>query len=90
MRLALVMTAFLSGCATAPPEATPAPCRNEALSGFVGQTASAAVGSAMLAQSGARVLRWVGFGQMVTMDYRGDRITVYLDSANRITRASCG
>ena len=29
-------------------------------------------------------------GMMVTMDFRADRLTVYLDAANRVERASCG
>jgi hypothetical protein len=44
----------------------------------------------MLAVSGARDLRWVAKGMMVTMDFRDDRLTVQLDAANRIERASCG
>ena len=44
----------------------------------------------MLRESGARALRWVPKGMMVTMDYRGDRLTVHLDAANRVERANCG
>ena len=44
----------------------------------------------MLAETGARHLRWVAKGMMVTMDYRDDRLTVYLDANNRVERASCG
>jgi len=44
----------------------------------------------MLRASGATKIRWVPKGTMVTMDYREDRLTVYLDAARRIERASCG
>ena len=44
----------------------------------------------MLAASGAKTLRWVAKGMMVTMDYRGDRLTIHLDAANRVERANCG
>jgi hypothetical protein len=44
----------------------------------------------MMKQTGATKIRWVAKGMMVTMDYREDRLTVYLDAANRIERASCG
>jgi len=44
----------------------------------------------MLAASGARVIRWVPKGGVVTMDYRADRITAYLDGSNQVERASCG
>lgn len=67
-----------------------ASCRNEALAQFAGQPASQQLGARMLAASGARVLRWVPKGAMVTMDYREDRITIYLDGSNRVERASCG
>ena len=39
---------------------------------------------------GARTLRWVGYGMAVTMDFSPHRLTVYLDKANRVERASCG
>ncbi|MCY7398715.1 MAG: hypothetical protein LH466_07765 [Sphingomonas bacterium] len=44
----------------------------------------------MLAASGARTLRWVAKGMMVTMEYRGDRLTVHLDANNRVESATCG
>jgi hypothetical protein len=44
----------------------------------------------MMKQTGATKIRWVEKDMMVTMDYREDRLTVYLDAANRIERASCG
>ncbi len=95
MRHALLLPLFaLAACATAPadpivvkPSGT---CRNEALPAFVGQPATPALGTQMLAASGARVLRWVAKGMMVTMDFSDDRLTVYLDAANRVERASCG
>lgn len=85
----------LSACAAVPGEppvmAEPLDlCRREALPSFVGREATQQIGADMLAASGARALRWVAKGMMVTMDYRGDRLTVYLDGANRIERASCG
>ena len=85
----------LAACAIAQSDATavgPAPgtCRNETLAQFTGQPASQDLGGRMLRASGARVLRWVPKGGVVTMDYREDRITVYLDGSNRVERASCG
>ena len=95
MRLAcLLPSLLLAACATTPVDdvvAEPAEtCRRDALAGFVGQPATQALGAKMLGQSGARTLRWVAKGMMVTMDYRGDRLTVHLDAANRVERASCG
>jgi hypothetical protein len=85
----------LSACTIAQSDATtigPAPgtCHSETLAQFAGQPASQALGARMLTASGARVIRWVPKGGVVTMDFRADRITAYLDGANRIERASCG
>ena len=96
MRRSIVALALLplAACTIAesnPVEGVPiASCRNESLDQFTGQPASQELGQKMLAASGARVLRWVPKGGVVTMDYRGDRITVALDEANRVERASCG
>lgn len=88
----------LAACATTPASVVAEPavaepadiCRNDALASFTGQPASQGLGTKMLAVSGARTLRWVPRGMMVTMDYRGDRLTVMLDAANRVERARCG
>ena len=95
MRPALLLLLGLSACSTAPagPPGTTepsAPCRNEGLAAFVGQPATEELGARMLATTGARDLRWVAHGMMVTMDFRADRLTVYLDAASRVERASCG
>jgi hypothetical protein len=96
-KLLLVAPALLAGCAAAP-AAQPVPvvgesgsvCRNDALSGYAGRSASEAVGADILRVSGARVLRWVQPGMMVTMDFREDRVTVWRAAGNRIERVSCG
>ncbi len=98
MNHALLLPALsLAACATTPPPPVPAPpvaapgmCRGDALASFVGQPRSEALGARMLRASGATKIRWVPKGTMVTMDYREDRLTVYLDAARRIERASCG
>ena len=64
--------------------------RNDALAQFAGQPASQESGARMLAASGARTIRWVPKGGVVTMDFRGDRLTVQLDGGNRVEVARCG
>lgn len=93
--LASLLLIPISACTVAQSDATavgPAPgtCRNEALAQFTGQTASQNLGARILAATGARVIRWVPQGGVVTMDFRADRVTVQLDGANRVERASCG
>ena len=68
----------------------PAECRNEVLAQFTGQPASQELGQRMFAASGARTIRWVPKGGVVTMDFSPHRLTVQLDGSNRVERASCG
>lgn len=98
-RLALAVTSLIAACSTVSPAepeipvrgATPGfTCRNQGLDVFVGQVATPEVGAQLLRASGARVIRWVQPGMMVTMDYREDRLTVRLASSNRIVTANCG
>jgi hypothetical protein len=97
-RISLIALALLAACATTP-AAEPAPpaaggsghvCRSEGLATFAGREATAEVGAEILRVSGARHLRWVRPGMMVTMEHREDRVTVWLAAANRIERVSCG
>lgn len=80
----------LSTSGPATPTDTDATCSSEALDSYVGQKASVETGSAMLAASGAKTLRWVPPRSAVTMDFRPDRLTVSYDDDMVITRASCG
>src|SRR5687767_3738877 len=68
----------------------PANCSNATLSQFVGQPASQDLGAQMLRASGARTIRWVPKGGMVTMDFSPTRLTVQLDGSNRVETANCG
>ena len=69
--------------------AAPSTCRSDALAAFTGRQRSAALATEMLKVTGAKTIRWVGPGEMVTMDFRDDRLTVYLDTAGRVERAGC-
>ena len=96
MRMAVVSLCLLPlvACTVAesqPVDGTPlAACRNEPLDQFVGQPASQDLGARILAASGARTIRWVPKGGVVTMDFREDRLTVQLDGSNRVETARCG
>ncbi|HJU77823.1 MAG TPA: I78 family peptidase inhibitor [Sphingomicrobium sp.] len=98
LRIVLIAPALLTACATAP-AAQPGPpatgesghvCRNEGLGVFAGREATDEVGAEILRVSGARHLRWVRPGMMVTMEFREDRVTVWLAAGNRVERVSCG
>ena len=92
--LPALATISLAACATAEPpamgEESGFVCKGHSLPSFVGQTASQDLGARMLTATGAKTIRWVAKGMMVTMDFRADRLTVFLDGANHVESASCG
>ncbi len=92
---ALLVPAACSAVPTPPaaPAATaaaPGTCRTEGLDRFVGQRRSPEAQSQLLAASGARIIRWVEHGMMVTMDFLEDRLTVRLGPDHRIVSLGCG
>lgn len=91
-KVALALGMAMAGCATIGPEAaaTGGACRNEGLQQFVGQAGTAELGAEIQRVSGAKTLQWVAAGTMVTMEFREDRVRVYLDEGNRVQRVSCG
>jgi hypothetical protein len=44
----------------------------------------------VLRSSGARTARVIRPGDMVTMDFRGDRLNVHLTGDGRVERFACG
>ena len=89
---ALALTVpLITACATTQAAASAeGPCSNDALPQFVGQQATADLGARIIRVSGAKTLQWVGAGMMVTMDFRPDRVRVFLDGQNKVERVSCG
>ena len=65
-------------------------CQAEGMSRFVGKAGSSGIGAAIKRASHAAVLRWAPPGVMLTMDYREDRVTVYLGPDKRVTQVRCG
>lgn len=89
------LAAAIGACATAE---QPLPVRGETpgrscdstnIRQFVGRQATSQLGAEMQRVSGAAILRWVPHGTAITMEYRSDRLTVFLDAANRVERVSC-
>lgn len=98
MRSQVLLTAgaglLLSACATqaAPPAqgpAAPHKCDPSNIEQFVGQQKSSELEQKMLQVSGASLVRWAPFGTAITMEFRADRLTVFLDEANKVSRISC-
>lgn len=92
----LASAILLTSCSTAPAQppargATPGrECQSAGLERFAGQPATSEVGAEILRVSKAAVLRWLQPGQIVTMEYRADRVTVALAAGNRIEHVNCG
>lgn len=83
---------IIAACASAtPPVAAPpaGACSPPSLARYVGLAANDSTAARMKRETGKTDLRWVRPGMAVTMDYREDRLTVYVDAANRVERASC-
>ena len=93
-RTALLTPALLAACATTQPpvhgETPGRECQSAGLERFAGQPATSETGAEILRVSRAATIRWVQPGQMVTMEFRADRVTVHLAAGNRIERVSCG
>ena len=87
----------IAACTVATSDQTASPggepsgtCHNDNLAQFVGQPASQELGARMLASSGAKIIRWVPKGGVITMDFNPSRLTVQLDGSNRVESANCG
>ena len=76
-----------------PPHAIPpAPgkCSAANLDGLVGKMRSDATEAEAKAGSGATMIRWIRPGDMVTKDFREERLNLDVDAQGKITRAYCG
>ena len=99
MRKSLFLSpALLAACATTnPPVSTPVhgvtpghKCDVAGTDRFIGQTRSAKAEAAIKRATKAAVLRWSPPNTMLTMDYREDRVTVWVDEAGKISKLRCG
>jgi len=98
LTLAAGLLPCLAACAAAQP-GSPYPggnsadsyvCRNTMLEQFKGRLASAELGNEIIRASGSKTLQWIPAGTMVTMEFRENRVRIYLDEQNKVSRASCG
>jgi len=89
-------SALIAACSTVPAQPvvhgdTPGHvCTADGTQQFVGQARSDQIGAEIQRVSNAAVLRWALPGMMLTMDYRADRVTVWLDPSGKITQIKCG
>ena len=91
---AAALVLLLAACAPAPPAPETPPlsgaCNADAAGALVGRAASAELGTEALRLTGARRLRWIRPGDMVTMDYSPQRLNIHLDAAGKVESLACG
>jgi hypothetical protein len=97
MRFLLAALALTgAGCSyagTPPPAPTPPPpgaCNAAPAQGLVGRQSSPELAREAQRLSGARVWRWLRPGQIVTMEFRGDRLNIRLDAGDKVEGITCG
>ena len=92
----MAIIAITAACAQVPPADAETPPKGEGVCDaskarkLIGRTATRAVRAEALRLTGARTLRRVPKDGVITMDYREDRLNLYLNRAGRIERISCG
>ena len=94
-KLASLAPALLAACSTAPANpihgVTPGhTCDAAGTERFLGQAGTSETGAAIMRATKAAVLRWAPPGYMLTMDFRADRVNVYLGPDGKITKINCG
>ncbi len=72
--------------AALPASAADGPCRAAGAAALVG----APLPADAAARTGARTVRALRPGQMATMEFRADRLTIQLDAAGVVVSARCG
>jgi hypothetical protein len=96
--LAGVMTVTMA-CTSVPPDgqesvpthANPAfTCDAAPAQSLVGRPATTELAAEAQRLSGAGIVRWLQPGQIVTMEFREDRLNIELDAQNKVVAIRCG
>lgn len=100
MIMRLLLVAALAGCAqVAPPVATNdaaafnrslGGCRAEPVATLVGKRVTPALLADAKARSHSAKVRTIAPGDLVSMDFRGDRLNIETDAAGRVVKMRCG
>jgi hypothetical protein len=90
-KFGLAAPLLLAACAATPAaRVTGGTCHGEALDTFVGREATPTTLAELQRASGAKSMRVVQPGMMITMEFSPERVTVQLAPGNKIERANCG
>jgi hypothetical protein len=98
VRILLAGAALLSVGCIPQPHGDPVPplprenaaCNAVPAQALVGRQASPDLAAEAQRLTGARVWRWLRPGQIVTMEYRADRLNLHLDADDKVERIVCG
>jgi hypothetical protein len=99
MKILIAGVALLSAGCVPPPHGDPVPplppehageCNAVPAQGLAGRRASPALAAEAQRLTGARTWRWLRPGQVVTMEYRADRLNLHLDADEKVGRIVCG
>jgi hypothetical protein len=94
IRATILLAALpLAACVTTPnAEATTgiSGCGSGKAADLIGKRWTGAMSAPTLKRTGARSLRVIAPGDMVTMDYRPDRLNIETDAEGRVVRLKCG
>jgi hypothetical protein len=84
----------LPACATTPAESAPEPaagaCNAAAARALIGRPATPALEAEAQRLTGARRVRVIRPGDMVTMDYSPDRLDIHIGPDGKAERFACG
>jgi hypothetical protein len=73
-----------------PPSSPASECRAEAAAFAVGRVLDAALTNEVRTRANAQRVRVLRPGEMSTMEFDAQRLTLEVDAANRVTVARCG
>ena len=100
MKAWMVLALLAGGCATVADEerddvvpehgVTSGRCDAAKAQGLIGRQATRELGAEALRLTGAGAMRWLAPGQIVTMEYRADRLGIQLDRENKVVAIRCG
>lgn len=91
--LLILLGLTLAGCESSPSTQSPVTtgdCNAAAVRGIIGKQASPVLLDQARRDSGAEVARLLRPGDIVTLEYNAQRLTLSTDKDGRITRIGCG
>ena len=93
MRIALaLLTLAGTGCShlESTPPAPTGDCNAQPAQMLVGRQGGPALAQEAQRLANAAAVRWLRPGQIVTMEFRADRLNIHLDAQEKVERITCG